>query len=470
MPRVSQTYEFLIIVLGLAGMGIAGLVAMRRGKGYDTSGYFLAGRTIGPLALGVSLAVTTLWGVWSLSIGMPVSFGLGGWIVLGAVAIVGLLLLGFVFAPIYRTADVVTVPAFLRGRYGSSVGLAAALVSIVLTLVIRIPFTILVGSRFLNLLFGWELMSSALLLIVIPGLFVVAGGYPAIIASQGVGGIAAGAGLIFLAFNGFSYGETFPHPIFNESESSWVPLLTGMSVIGVWFMCIDQFVVQRAFAARSCATIRSASGLAAVLVGIGVVAFAAGFKDPLIVANPVAGSHSVASGFIGGGVIAFVMASLSSDFMALSTLFTMDVVYANRTRTGEAVAVLVGRLSNTGIVILAILAASSVAFIGAGNINLMVQGVTAAVPPLVAVMSIGLLWPRMHRRGAIWALCVGWITALIQFGLQSKGIGEMMQGSVVTFVVTALVFVMVSLASPRLRSLGRASGTFLEKGLEVRKP
>jgi SSS family solute:Na+ symporter len=457
------------MVLVLAGIAFAALQVTRGRKGAGAAEYFLASRSVGWLALAVSLSVTTIWGLWSVFAGMPVSSGLMGWVIPGCAAVVGLVLLGLVFAPLYRTSNAATIPAFLGERYGRSVGVAVAGVSIAVTLLVRIPFTILIGSRLLNALLGWEIMSSALLMIVVPGLFVIAGGYHAVIATHGAGGIAAGAGVLFLAFNGFFPTEAMLHRAVPEAEGSLVPLVTGVAVVGLWFTCIDQYVVQRVIAARSCAAMRGGAALAALLVVLGVVAIATGFDTAPAEGAQLIGS-SVAAGFVGAAIVAFGMASLSGLFMSAATVFAMDVFLAGRKRSDEAALVLVGRLANTVIVILAIMAASSIALTGAGSIHWMARALAIALPPVVAILLLGLVWSRMHGRGAFWALVIGWGAGVGFSGMSAESMGAMMQGVLLTFALSALVCVGVSLATAPRGELGSVMGTIVHEGLQVRKP
>jgi SSS family solute:Na+ symporter len=455
--------------LALAGIGLAGLLATRGKKGPSVAEYFLAGQGVGWLALGISLSVTTLWALWSLSVGMPASFGLLGWAIPGVIVIVGLLFLGIVFAPRYLSLGVATIPSYLKDRYGRGVGFGAAVISIVLTLLIRIPFTIFVGSRLLSALWAWDPMSSALLMIIVPGLFVVAGGYRAVIATQYAGGIAAGLGLLVLAFKGFSIPTIFVQRLLPGADLSWVFVICGAAVVGFWYTCFDQFVVQRAFAARSCAAIRGGAGLAALLVVLGVVALSIGFTNGVSPASQGLNGDGVTSGFIGAAIIAFAMASLAGHFMSVATLFTTDLYLAGRKKRDEATLVLVGRLTNTVVVFLAILTASSVGLMGSGSLEWMAHAFAITVPPIAAVTMIGLLWPRMHGRGALWALIIGWAAGLFQIGISPGDIGGMMQGIVLTFACSSLVFVAVSLTFASAGLPESTPETMLRRGLQVRK-
>lgn len=464
-----QTSEMVIVLLALAGIGVAGLRATWGKRGLNISEYFLAGRSIGWLPLGSSLAVTTIWAIWSLSVGMPSSFGVIGWLIPGVVAIAGLLVLGLVFAPRYMTTQATTVPTILRNRFGRGVGFGVAIVSVFLTLGIRIPITIFVGSRMLGALWAWDPLSSALLMIVVPGLLVVAGGYRAVIATQAASGIVVAAGLIFMVLAQVPFPASRVLGFLPAAETGWGVLLAGAVVLGFWYTCIDQFVVQRALAARSSKDVRGGTGLSALFVLLGIAALASLSSAPHSTVITSMNDNGVATGFVGAAIIASGMATLSGHFMNVATLFTMDVVLVNRKKSDEAALVLVGRLTNTVVVFLAILTASSIALMGTASLDWMVHALGVVVPPMAAVTAIGLLWPRMHGRGAFWGLVVGWVAGGVAMGLSMSEANGILQGIAVTFACSALVFVSVSLMSAPGGALGHAREAMLEKGLGVPK-
>lgn len=469
MSTTPQTFELLIILLALTGIGLAGLLAPPGTKGSGSVAYFLASRNVGWLALSISLAMTTLWGIVSISAGLHAPFDGSEMIILGVMAAGGLVVFGLLFASRYRESHAATIPAFLSERYGKRVGLAVAVVSIGITLFIQIPFTILVGSRLLNALLGWEYMSSALLMIVVPGLCVIARGYHGVIGMQSAGGLVCGAGFLVLAFNGYSFANPLLGRVLSEAGIPWWMLLPGMALLCLWYTCIDQVAGHRSFVARSSSAVRNGSGVAACLVVLGVAAVAVGFGKAASPAGQGLSSGTVTAGFLGAAIISLGIASLSGSFMSVATLFTVDVYLVNRKKCDEVALVMVGRLTNTAAALLAILAGSSVAFMGAGSIEWMVRAVVVAVPPVVAVTTMGLFWSRMHGRGASWALGVGWLTGLFQVGMSNVGVAGLMYAALLTFLCSSLVLVAVSLASAPLGALGTLPHVPLEEGLGVRR-
>jgi SSS family solute:Na+ symporter len=465
MNSMLRTYDLLIVLATLAGMTFAALHAIQSRKGTDASAYFLARREVGWLPLAVSLFVTTMWGFWSLALAKPAGPGIAGWLFPGAIAVVALVALGIGFVATYKASGVATLPSFLGERYGKQVGSAVAMASILLTLFVHIPFTILMGTLLVNALMGWDLMTAGLLMVVVPGLFVVAGGYPAVIAAQGAGGIAAGVGLLVLAVNGLPGGDSLLHRVLHEADVAWTPLISAMAILGLWSLCMEQHVVQRVFAARSSTQARFGSLVAAALVLMGIVAVTIGCE---YAASPGlrSGNSGIATGFVVAAVLAFAMATLSGHFMSVATLVTMDIVRPMQKESGEAALVLIGRLTSTVVVILAIVTASSIVLIRPALLDWLVPALVTITPPIVAIMLLGLIWPRMHGRGALWALIAGWVAGLVQANIASEAGAQTVQSAVVTFVISAIVFVVVSLTVAPLGTLEKVPRTILQ----MRKP
>jgi SSS family solute:Na+ symporter len=469
MSLTPQTGEVLITVLVLVGIGVVAVQLLRGKRGGGAEEYYLANRSVSWVVLALSLSMTTVWGVWCLFVGIPLSVGLMAWTVPGGVAVVGLLFLGVILSLPYRSSHASTLPAFLRARYGKSVGLTVAGVSIAVTLFVSIPFTILIGSRLLSVLLGWELVSSALLMVVVTGLFVIAGGYPAVMATHVAGSVAAGAGILCLAMNGFSPGEEGLHRILPGTEASFLPAASALMIVGLWFTCIDQSIVQRVMAARSCKAIKGGAAAAAGLVLLGVVALSFGF-------GPIPGEGSrmventIGAGFIGAAIVAFSVASLAGLFMSAATVFAMDVFRAGEKKSDEATLILVGRLANTVIVILAIMAASLIALAGSGSIIWMARALGIVLPPIVVILLLGLSWPRMHGRGALWALLLGWSTGIGFVAMSAEGLEGMTRGVLLTFAISAVVCIGVSLVTAPRAGVGASEGAIVHEDLQVPKP
>jgi Na+/proline symporter len=305
-------------------------------------------------------------------------------------------------------------------------------------------------------------------MIVIPGLFVIAGGYRAVVATQTAGGLAAAVGILSLSLTDFSLVSAIPHRMLPELDTPWAPLLSGLAILVLWFTCMDQTAHQRSLAARSDSAIRSGSLLAGLIVAPGLMALAIALGAAP--AAPEAGVNSVIAGFIGAGIIASGMASLSGLFMSASTVFTLDLLLANGRSEDDAALVLVGRLANTVVVILAITAASSIALTAAGSLRWMAHAVAIGLPPLVSVTLLGLLWPKMHGRGALWGLLLAWVAGLVHAGIGAEGIGPLMNEVLMTFAAATAVCVGVSLLSDRRELQESVSMPLTHGRLEVRKP
>ncbi len=470
MSLSPRTYEALIVLLALAAIGLTGLLAIRRGRARTAVDYFLAGRSTGWLSLGASLFVTTMFALWCVGLALPALPGSAAWVGIGLAAAAGLILLGFAFAPACRIAGSITAPGFLNDRLGGRTGPLIAVATILFALVVRIPLVIFLGSHLLSSLAGWDPLAGALLMIVMPGLLAVAGGYPAIAATQTASAIVGGVGLLVLGLWKSPASPLALQPL-TGGDGAAMPLeILGLLILGFWYFSADQFVVQRPLAARSPADLRRGSAAAAAFLVLGVLLLAFGAGSPTQAAG--ARETGLASGLIGAAILSFVMATLSGHFLSVSTLFTMDVFRTFSRSHDDTTLVLVGRLVTTIEVIFAILAASTVALVDISSLSWIIQAFVAMAPPMAAVSLVSRFWRRMHGRGALWALAAGWVLGALHMGsllADGQGIVNMMAFAVLSFLMTTVVFVGVSLTAAPIR-LSDARAPLLQKGWEVRKP
>jgi solute:Na+ symporter, SSS family len=471
MPNGSPSYFLIVVTLAILGVVIAGLRGMREGRGRNIVDYFLGGRASGWRNLTASLFVTTLWG--ALGVGLILSAGVDliSWGFLAGSAIAGLVLLGFVFVGAYRDGDVMTTPALLGKWYGDGrVRVSVSLALMALTLFVRIPLTIIIGGKMLNMFFGWDPVTSALLMIVVPGFFAVAGGYAAMMAMHGAVSLIAVTGLLFAAATGLLGSDLLAAVPDNGGGTEWIMLVSGLLLNTFWTTCMDQSVAQRAAAARSWAETRRGAFTAAG--AIGCVAF---ISMILITWRPLGTAPSgfwgdAAVSLLGSSLLALAMAIISTDLVSVSTLFTMDLFGRTREQADGSAFVLAGRLMATVSVFVSIIAASFLALLGEKVVPWLLDGYVVLAAPVVAVALIGFVWPRVRGRGAFWALVSGWIAGALHWTVEPDLMPlrtSVLLTTLALFALTGIVLVAVSL----LRDEGFAGRRiFVGKRVEVRKP
>jgi len=455
MPGAQTTYAIVVLVLALTGIGFAGMRAMRISRSRGTSEYFLGGHTVSWIGLAGSFFVTTLWGVWCIGVELSFRANVWMWAGLGVIMAAGFVLMGYALSPVYRARDATTIAEFLADRFGNNgVGVTVSLAFVLLTLLVRIPITIVLGGRMLHLIFGWDPVTAALLMIVVPGVFAVAGGYTAIFAVQGVAAVAAVAGLVFFG-NAGAPDITLPSAShFSGTGNENLVLFCGLALYAVWSTCIDQSIVQRVTAARTWRDPRRSAFAAAGAIALGGLAIGIGAASRATSFLPPGTWTGVAAAFVGASIVTSAIAALSGQFMSVSTMTTMDLFRQFRSSADESALVLVGRLTTTIAVIFSILASSVLALIGDAAVVWLVAAYTVLGTPLAAIAIVGFVWPGRHSTGAICGLLAGWTVGCVMASLQPEQMisqNGLFALVIAVFVLSALVMAGVTLlASPGL--------------------
>jgi len=437
MLQNVSTIDFIVILIYfLLVLGI-GFWASR--KDSTSEDYFLAGRNVGWIAIGASLFASNISSEHFIGLaGTGSSSGLAvGHFELLASLIV--LMLGWIFVPFYLRSGVFTMPEFLEKRYSKSSRMYLTSISIVAYIITKISVTLFAGGLLLNKILGWDMVTSAIVLIIITGLYTIIGGLKAVIYTEllqtvvliggavtltwiGLGEVGGFAGLqAKLPGEFFDMWKPLSHPDF-----PWTGIIFGAPILGIWYWCTDQFIVQRVLAAKNINHARSGAILAGflkvlplfilVLPGlIAAVLFGTTGDDayPTLVTSyllPVG-----IKGLVIAGLLAALMSSLASCFNSTSTLFTMDFYSHFNPNASENKLVLVGRLATTVMVVLGVLSVPLITMLS-DQLFVYLQSVQAYVsPPIAAVFLFGLFWSRANSKGAIYALISGAVLGILRF-------------------------------------------------------
>ncbi len=424
---------YFVVVFGVAI--VATLRERRAGGGEDSADYFLAGRNVGWFVIGASL--------FSSNIGSEHLVGLAG---SGAasgmapgqfevLASLILLLLGWVFVPFYIRSGVFTMPEFLERRYSAGARWYLATVSILAYVLTKISVTIFAGAVVFSAV-GVPFWTGALIVVAVTGAYTVFGGLRAVLYTDLlqtfvlIGGAAAVtfAGLSAVGGWGVMAGTVGPDffdmwkPA-SDPDFPWTGILFGAPILGVWYWCTDQFIVQRTLSAKSVDDARRGTILAGFLkllplfifVLPGILATTLAAQGRITLADPNEALPTLVAallpvgfrGLVVAGLLAALMSSLSSVFNSCSTLVTWDVYKKLNPEASERRLVWVGRLSTVALTVLGL---AWIPFVEAaeGGLYVYIQSVQAYIsPPIAAVFLFGLLWPRLNAQGAISSLLVG---------------------------------------------------------------
>ena len=474
---------------------IAGYFAILFGIGFwaarhekqVSSDYFLAGRDVGWLAVGASLFASNigsehLVGLAGTGAASGLAVGHFEWI-----ACFMLLLLGWLFVPFYLRSAVYTMPEFLEKRFNPAARWYFTWVSVIGYVLTKISVTLFAGGVVMRAVTGFDIWTSATVLIVITGIYTIFGGLRAVIYTevmQAVVLIVGSAALMLIglsAVGGWSGLEAkLPHDFFSmwkpmsHPDFPWTGVVFGAPILGVWYWCTDQHIVQRVLAAKTETDARRGTILAGylkilpvfifVLPGMIAAALYTDVRGQADTAYPTLVTRLLPAGFKGlvlAGMLAALMSSLASAFNSCSTLLTWDVYRKLDPNASEKRLVQVGRVSTVILVGLGLAWIPFMKYISP-QLYIYLQSVQAYIaPPIAACFLLGVLMPRLNGTGAMSALLVGFVLGALRLGLE-LGRAHLTPGSMwmwlatinflhfaaLLFVLSTVILVGVSLATP----------------------
>lgn len=417
---------------------IAYWVTVRERKQDSSEDYFLAGRDAGWLVIAGSLFASNIGAehlVGLAGTGAESGLAVGQFEILAALI---LLVLGWVFVPFYLRSGVVTMPEFLERRYSPAARWYLAVISIAAYVLTKISVTIYAGGVVFESLMGVSFWVGAITIVIATGVYTILGGLRAVLYTDLMQAVVLIGGALCVLFFGLhavggwsgltaSAGDGFMSvwkPI-SDPAFPWTGILLGAPILGVWYWCTDQFIVQRVLSAKNQDNARRgtiAAGLLKLLplflfVLPGVIAHSLvqsgelqlGSSDEALPALVSALLPAGVRGIVVAGLLAALMSSLSSVFNSCSTLITYDVYKKLRPEATERQLVWVGQVSTAVLVGLGLLWIPMMKNIS-GQVYQYLQSVQAYIsPPIAAVFLIGIFWRRVNGVGALWALGVGFV-------------------------------------------------------------
>lgn len=485
-----STLDWLII---FAYFGVlAGLTWWAIRKNRDTADdYFLAGRNLGWLIVGAS--------IFASNIGSEHLVGLAGSGATSGVALAHyelhawcLLVLGWVLVPFYIRSRVYTMPEFLERRFSKTARWVLSLISLVAYVLTKLAVGIFAGGVVFGTLMP-ELSVTILgttfnsfwvgsgLVVVLTGLYTVLGGMRAVAYTEAVQTLVLVVGSLLLTVFGLekiggwaAFRDALPSDMFNlwkplipaGVEGTWAPvkeagrmawyfngnypwlgMLFCAPIIGLWYWCTDQYIVQRTLAAPDEREARRGTIFAAFLKllpvfvfiipgmlalalarsgqvpGLGVMVDAEGnaIRDVAQAAYPLMVQQIMPIGLRGivvAGLLAALMSSLAGAFNACSTLFTMDFYQQLRPKASQHQLVWIGRVATGVMVVIALIWIPVIQ--GAKGLYEYLQGVQGYLaPPIFAVFFLGVFFKRLNAKGCLAALLVGFLMGVFRLAVDT---------------------------------------------------
>jgi SSS family solute:Na+ symporter len=434
-------------IVGLYFLIIAGISAWSiRKKKESPSSYFLANRNLGWFVIGASILASNVGSEHIVGLaGTAAKSGLAmghyelhSWIVL---------ILGWVFVPFYMRSRVFTMPEFLERRYNSKARWLLSIVQLLSYIIAKVSVTIYAGAVVFNVFLGIDFWSGAILLIVITGLYTVFGGLHAVMYTEALQAIVLLSGSIILTIIGLekiggwdnlSSLVTKDHlnmflPL-SHPDFPWAGILFASPIVGLWYWCTDQHIVQRCLAARDEKQARRGTLFASYLKLLpffifmipGLIAYALASTGKIQLPQSDQAFPTLVKallpvglrGIVAGGVLAALMSSLAAVYNACSTLFTMDIYQKIKPHTTEKELVKVGRITTATVVVLGMVWIPLMKGISDILYQYLQSVQSYLAPPIAAAFLLGVFSKRINGRGAFTAMVVGFIIAILRIVLE----------------------------------------------------
>ena len=446
-------------------------------KQRTSTDYFLAGRHMPWFVVGAS--------IFASNIGSEHIVGLAGQGSTDGMAMAHwelhawcVVMLSWLFVPFYYRSKVFTMPEFLERRFNSTCRWILSIVSLVAYVFTKVSVTVYAGGVVFNVLLPEiniqvtetfvldAFWIGALLTVTLTGIYTVLGGLRAVVYTDTVQTVILILGSVFITFFGLSKlgGWSELRLICSENASNfalwrpntdpdfpWLGVLIASPIIGIWYWCTDQYIVQRALSAKNLRNARRGALWGAFLkvwpvmifVVPGLIAYALHQKGLITIPTKIADGQEVLDGdrvfavmvssllpaglrgLVVGGLLAALMSSLSSLFNSCASLFTVDIYEKINPKASERHLVTVGRIATMVVVVMGIIWIPVMQRISQGGLYKYLQSVQGYLaPPITAVFLLGLFCKRINGKGAVAGLAIGFIAGMTKLTIQALTGGD----------------------------------------------
>ncbi|TRY65300.1 hypothetical protein DNTS_015451 [Danionella cerebrum] len=435
---VNNPADISVIVIYFLVVLAVGIWAMVRTNRATVGGFFLAGRSMVWWPIGASLFASNIGSGHFVGIagtGAAAGIAIGGfeWN-----ALVVVIILGWLFVPIYIKAGVVTMPEYLKKRFGGQ------------RIRIYLSADMFAGAIFINQALGLNIYLAVIILLLITALYTVTGGLAAVIYTDTLQTIIMVIGSFILM--GFAFNEVGGYENFkdrymtaipsvigpNISESCYTPradsfhifrdpisgdlpwpgLIFGLTIQAGWYWCTDQVIVQRCLSAKNLSHVKAGCILYVVACVDPDECYA--FCEASVGCSNIAYPKLVVDlmpdglrGLMLSVMLASLMSSLTSIFNSASTLFTMDIYTKIRPKAKEKELMIAGRLFMLLLIGISIAWIPIVQTAQSGQLFDYIQSITSYLaPPIAAVFTLAIFCKRVNEPGAFYGLCIGLLVGL----------------------------------------------------------
>lgn len=453
-----QNLDWVVVIFYF--LGLVGIVWWSSRQQKTTADFFLAGRNAGWFVVGTSLFASNIGSEHIVGLagngatsGMAMAhYELHAWI---------MILLAWVFVPFYYRSGVFTIPEFLEKRFDSKTRWILSVVSLIAYVFTKVSVTVYAGAIVFEALLP-ELPNAfwigALTTVILTGVYTIFGGLRAVIYTEVAQTALLLIGSVCITWIGLNklggWGELQEACSANKEQFAlwrplsdpdfpWLGILIASPVIGIWYWCTDQYIVQRTLAAKGLRDARRGAlwgGFlkvwpVAIFLIPGLIGWALHQRGDLAIPLKADGSlegdqvfpQLVSSllpvglrGLVVAGLLSALMSSLASLFNSCATLFTVDIYEKLRPGKSDAQLVKVGRIATGVVVLCGIIWIPIMKAMAGGGIYKYLQSVQGYLaPPITAVFLLGLFFKRINAKGAKVGLIVGFILGMGKLGIEA---------------------------------------------------
>ena len=469
---------YMVIIVGIGCW--AGLRRKGSSAGKD---YFLAGGTLTWPIIGLALFSTNISTIHLVSQAQEgykngLAYGNFEWM-----APFMLIVLALFFAPFYIRSRVATLPDFLEQRYNRSCRDWLAVLSIISAIFIHIGFTLYTGAVVLEGLFGIPIMVSIVVAAVLTGLYTIVGGLLAVVLTESIQTIILLIGAIIITAVAYSkvggwegltasvepVKLTMLRSADDPCNLPWYSVFLGYPIIGLWYWCADQTIVQRVLGAKDENHARIGPLFAGFIKILPVFIFVLPGTICLALINqgklpPLDDDKNTyaflitnllptgLTGVMAAALLAALMSTVSGALNSIATLFSYDLYKRWKPDTPDKKLVIIGRIATFVAMVVAIFWSPLIS-----RFDSIYQGCNALIcyiaPPITAVFIWGVLWKRASSKAAITTLFAGSFLGLVVFLLdwfkvQTGWNIPFMMSAFYLFVICSTILVSISLVCP----------------------
>ena len=456
-----------LVIAAFAALMIGIVWWVSRQKQENSDDYFLGGKDATWIAIGASIFASNIGSEHLIGLagaGASSGMAMAHWEIQGWM----ILILGWVFVPFYTRSMVLTMPEFLERRYNTQSRTLLSFISLISYVMTKVAVTVYAGGLVFQQVFGikelWGIdffWISAIGLVLITAVYTIVGGMKSVLYTSVLQTPILLLGSLIILVLGLkelggwdemmrlcdvtpSYEGatgTMIHLMRDNSDPQypWLGALIGSAIIGFWYWCTDQFIVQRVLSGKNETEARRGTIFGAYLKLLpvflflipGMIAFALHQKTGSFLPMLANGAHNAdaafptlvakllpagVKGLVVCGILAALMSSLASLFNSSAMLFTIDFYKRFKPETPEKKLVVIGQIATVVIVVLGILWIPVMRSVGDVLYTYLQDVQSVLAPGIAAAFLLGIAWKRTSALGGMWGLISGMVVGLTRLG------------------------------------------------------